>query len=236
MELILECWNKHFAKRVPSLCITHPTCYWNLRQGCNWGSSYVIDSRSTHPRQFHCRSTCCHRRGFDYCRSYCRRRNQPSSLCGFCYPLPGRETSLCLLAVCTLVHFLMKFNKIRPSDSEFCFALCSARWGVGTHEVGSDMRKETVRCGLCTLHCVIWMVKWRDMWHTWHNWEDDMRTEFKDIRWEIMNWINLAQDRDRWRAFLRATLNLRLPWSTGNGLNSWGTSRLSRMTLLPGVS
>jgi hypothetical protein len=49
------------------------------------------------------------------------------------------------------------------------------------------------------------------MWHTGHNWEDDTKTEFKDIRWEIMNWINLAQDRDRWRAFLMATLNLRLP-------------------------
>jgi hypothetical protein len=39
----------------------------------------------------------------------------------------------------------------------------------------------------------------------------DMKMDSMDIRWEGMDWIYLAQDRDQWRALLITVMNLRIP-------------------------
>jgi hypothetical protein len=41
-------------------------------------------------------------------------------------------------------------------------------------------------------------------------WEDNIKMDLQDVGWG-MNWIELAQDRDRWRALLNAVMNLRVP-------------------------
>jgi hypothetical protein len=41
-------------------------------------------------------------------------------------------------------------------------------------------------------------------------WEDGIRMNIKDIGWGGMEWIQLAQDRDRWRALVSAVTNLRV--------------------------
>jgi hypothetical protein len=42
-------------------------------------------------------------------------------------------------------------------------------------------------------------------------WEDNIKMDVQRVGWEIMDWIDLAQDRDRWRALVNAIMNLRVP-------------------------
>ena len=42
-------------------------------------------------------------------------------------------------------------------------------------------------------------------------WEDDIKIDLQEVGWRGMDWIELAQDRDRWRALVNAAMNLRAP-------------------------
>jgi hypothetical protein len=42
-----------------------------------------------------------------------------------------------------------------------------------------------------------------------HRWEDNIKMDL-EVGWG-MDWIELAQDRDRWRAVVNAVMNLRIP-------------------------
>jgi len=41
-------------------------------------------------------------------------------------------------------------------------------------------------------------------------WVDNIRMELQEVGCEYMDWIGLAQDRDRWRTVLSAVMNLRI--------------------------
>jgi hypothetical protein len=42
-------------------------------------------------------------------------------------------------------------------------------------------------------------------------WVDDIRMDFGEVGWGDVDWIGLAQDRNRWRALVNSVLNLRVP-------------------------
>jgi hypothetical protein len=48
-----------------------------------------------------------------------------------------------------------------------------------------------------------------------HRWEDGIRMDLGQIGLAGVDWIRLAQDRDRWQAVVSAVMNLRVlaPWS-----------------------
>ncbi|KAJ4440105.1 hypothetical protein ANN_08238 [Periplaneta americana] len=41
------------------------------------------------------------------------------------------------------------------------------------------------------------------------SWEDNIKMDLREVGYDGRDWINLAQDRDRWRAYVRAAMNLR---------------------------
>jgi hypothetical protein len=41
-------------------------------------------------------------------------------------------------------------------------------------------------------------------------WEDGIRMDLREIGWGRVDWIQLAQDRDRWRALVNTVMNLRV--------------------------
>jgi hypothetical protein len=68
------------------------------------------------------------------------------------------------------------------------------------------------------------------MWHVWggggevripkgkrplliprRRWEDNIKMDLQEVGWRAMNWIDLDQVRDRWRAFVNTVMNLRGP-------------------------
>jgi hypothetical protein len=42
-------------------------------------------------------------------------------------------------------------------------------------------------------------------------WEDNIKMDLRDLGWDGMDWIDLARDRDQWRALVNTVMNLRVP-------------------------
>ena len=42
-------------------------------------------------------------------------------------------------------------------------------------------------------------------------WEDNIKMDLQEVECGVVNWIDLAQDRDRWRALVNAVMNIRVP-------------------------
>ena len=67
-------------------------------------------------------------------------------------------------------------------------------------------------------------------------WVDNIRTDLQGVVCGSMDWIGLTQDRDSWRTFVSAVMNLGVPWNAGNFLTSCKPVSFSRWTLHHGRS
>ena len=51
----------------------------------------------------------------------------------------------------------------------------------------------------------------RPLWRPSRRWVDNIRMDLQEVGCGYMDWIVLAQDRDRWRTLVSAVMNLRVP-------------------------
>jgi hypothetical protein len=42
-------------------------------------------------------------------------------------------------------------------------------------------------------------------------WVDNIRKDLGEVGWSVVDWIGLAQDRNRWRALVNSVMNLQVP-------------------------
>jgi hypothetical protein len=42
-------------------------------------------------------------------------------------------------------------------------------------------------------------------------WEDNIKINLQEVGWKGVDWIDMTEDRDRWRAVVSAVMNLRVP-------------------------
>ena len=49
-------------------------------------------------------------------------------------------------------------------------------------------------------------------WKTQVSWQDNIKVVQQEVGWGGMDWIVLAQDRDRWQPVVNAVMNLDVPY------------------------
>jgi hypothetical protein len=42
-------------------------------------------------------------------------------------------------------------------------------------------------------------------------WVDNIKLDLREIEWDGVNWIDMAQDRDKWKVLVNTVLNLGVP-------------------------
>jgi hypothetical protein len=42
-------------------------------------------------------------------------------------------------------------------------------------------------------------------------WVDNIKMDLREIEWDGVDWIDMAQDRHQWRALVNTVLNIRVP-------------------------
>jgi hypothetical protein len=81
-------------------------------------------------------------------------------------------------------------------------ARMAMRWAVNVARMGEDRKVYKVLVGKPEGK--------RPLGRPRRRWEDGIRMDLREIGLGCVDWIRLAQDRDRWRAVVSAVMNLRV--------------------------
>jgi hypothetical protein len=61
---------------------------------------------------------------------------------------------------------------------------------------------------------------------------DNIKVDLRERGWDGMDWINVAQDRGQWMAFVSTIMNFRVPQNIAKFLSSCTTGGFSRRAQL----
>ena len=50
----------------------------------------------------------------------------------------------------------------------------------------------------------------RPLWRLRFRWEDNIKMDLREVGCDPGDWIDLAENRDQWQAYVRAVMNLRV--------------------------
>jgi hypothetical protein len=64
-----------------------------------------------------------------------------------------------------------------------------------------------------------------------HKWANDVKMCVTEMGWEGLNWMHLAQDRDKWQALVNTVMNLWVPQNSGSFSTSQRINSISERTL-----
>jgi len=67
-------------------------------------------------------------------------------------------------------------------------------------------------------------------------WEDNIKMDLQEVGGACGDWMELAQDRNRWRPLVSTVMNFRIPKKRGISLLAAEPVSFSRRTLLHGVT
>jgi hypothetical protein len=59
-------------------------------------------------------------------------------------------------------------------------------------------------------------------------WVDNTKVDLREIGWDVMDWIDLVEDRDRWWSLVNTVMNLRVPYNAENFLSGCTVGSFSR--------
>jgi len=94
-----------------------------------------------------------------------------------------------------VVHLSLKEILGRPQQENL-----TVKTGVNA-ELGARVMSAQVRC-------YTWQ---RPLGRPRRRWEDNIKMDLLEVRCGGMDWIELAQNKDRWRTLVNAVMNLRVP-------------------------
>jgi hypothetical protein len=63
-------------------------------------------------------------------------------------------------------------------------------------------------------------------------WVDNIKMNLREVEWDGRDCIDVAQDRDQWRAYVNAVMNLRVPYNAGKFSSSCTIRSFSRRARL----
>jgi hypothetical protein len=67
-------------------------------------------------------------------------------------------------------------------------------------------------------------------------WVDNIKMDLREIGWGGVDWIDLAQDTNQWRALVNTVMNIRVLYNIGKSLSGCTTGGFSRRAQLHEVS
>ena len=144
-----------------------------------------------------------------YCRSYCLLNMFRASLC----PSSGAQEYYTVVAACGIL----------------CCGFSSSWSGV-------ELRVMRPVCRMLVYRVLVGKPQGkRPLGRPRRRWEYNIKMDLQEVRGGCGDWMELAQDRDRWRALLSTVMNIRVPKMRGISWLAAEPVSFSRRTLLHGV-